>query len=178
MRRFVVWAGAFCLVAQLGGCKPATVSEAAAEPPPQSRQRDAAKPRDTRLARLYFLREKGLVGTEVGIKIDGKPAGSVAKGLYFFSDRPPGRYRIACVNPISMDFETEIEIEGGKTYYFGIGTPQVAAPGQNLLNQAVAGSSGQQMRPTSPLMAGFSGAALYQIDEAEGPAVVSQLKPQ
>ena len=67
-----------------------------------------------------------------------------------------------------MDYEAEIEIEAGKTYYFGIGTPQVAAPGQNLLNQALAGSSGQQMRPTSALMAGFSGAALYQIDAAEG----------
>jgi hypothetical protein len=171
MRRLVLWALVFCLVVQFGGCKSSTVSEVALEPQPPS------KPRDTRLARLYFLREKGLVGTEVGIKIDGKPVGSVAKGLYFFSDRPPGRYRIACVNPISMDYETEIEIEGGKTYYFGVGTPQVAAPGQNLLNQALAGSSGQQMRPTSPLMAGFSGAALYQIDAAEGAAVISQLKP-
>jgi hypothetical protein len=172
MRRLVLWALVFCLVAQFGGCKSSTVSEVALQPAPQS------KPRDTRLARLYFLREKGLVGTEVGIKIDGKPVGSVATGLYFFSDRPPGRYRIVCVNPISMDYETEIEIEAGKTYYFGVGTPQVAAPGQNLLNQAVAGSSGQQMRPTSPLMAGFSGAALYQIDAAEGAAVISQLKPQ
>ena len=122
--------------------------------PPQT------KPRDLRLARLYFLREKGLVGTEVGIRVDGKQVGSVATGFYFFSEKPPGRYRIACVNSISMDYEAEIEIEGGKTYYFGIGTPQVAAPGQNLLNQALAGSSGQQMRPTSALMAGFSGAAL------------------
>ena len=172
MRRLALWALVFCVVAQFGGCKSSTVSEVALEAPPQTR------PRDSRLARLYFLREKGLVGTEVGIKIDGKPAGSVAKGFYFSSDKPPGRYRIACLNPISMDYETEIEIEGGKTYYFGVGTPQVAAPGQNLLNQALAGSSGQQMRPTSALMAGFSGAALYQIDAAEGPAVISQLKPQ
>jgi hypothetical protein len=182
MRRFVSWALVLCLVAQFGGCKSSTVSEVALESPPQYNQPQSnqpqSKPRDTRLARLYFLREKGLVGTEVGIKIDGKPVGSVAKGLYFFSDRPPGRYRIACVNPISMDYETEIEIEGGRTYYFGVGTPQVSAPGQNLLNQAVAGSSGRQMPATSPLMAGFSGAALYQIDAAEGPAVISQLKPQ
>jgi hypothetical protein len=172
MRRFVVWALLFCLVAPFGGCKSSTVSEAALEPPPQT------KPRDARLARLYFLREKGLPGAEVGIKVDGKPVGSITKGFYFFSEKPPGRYRIACVNPIMMDYESEIEIEAGKTYYFGVGTPQVAAPGQNLLNQALAGSSGEQMRPTSPLMAGFSGAALYQIDAAEGAAVISQLKPQ
>ena len=125
-----------------------------------------------------FCARRDLSATEVGIKVDGKPVGSVTKGFYFFSEKPPGRYRIACVNPIMMDYEAEIEIEAGKTYYFGVGTPQVAAPGQNLLNQALAGSSGQQMRPTSPLMAGFSGAALYQIDAAEGPAVISQLKPQ
>jgi len=156
MGRLLSWALLFCLVAQFGGCASGPVSQAPLDVQPQSQP----KPRDTRVARLYFLREKGLVGTEVGIKIDGKPVGSVAKGLYFFVDRPPGRYRIASVNPISMDYESEIEIEGGRSYYFGIGTPQVAAPGQNLLNQALAGSSGQQMRPTSPLMAGFSGAAL------------------
>jgi Protein of unknown function (DUF2846) len=172
MRRVVLWALVLCVVAQFGGCKSSTISEVALAAPPQT------KPRDSRLARLYFLREKGLVGTEVGIKVDGKQVGSVATGFYFFSEKPPGRYRIACVNPISMDYESEMEIEAGKTYYFGIGTPQVAAPGQNLLNQALAGSSGEQMRPTSALMAGFSGAALYQIDAAEGPAVISQLKPQ
>ena len=172
MRRVVVWALVFCVVAQFGGCKSSTVSEKALEPPPQT------KPRDARLARLYFLREKGLPGAEVGIKVDGKPVGSVTKGFYFFSEKLPGRYRIACVNPIMMDYESEIEIEAGKTYYFGVGTPQVAAPGQNLLNQAIGGSSGEQMRPTSALMAGFSGTALYQIEAAEGPAVISQLKPQ
>ena len=129
-----LWALVFCVVAQFGGCKSSTVSEVALEPPPQT------KPRDARLARLYFLREKGLPGAEVGIKVDDKPVGSVTKGFYFFSEKPPGRYRIACVNPIMMDYEAEIEIEAGKTYYFGVGTPQVAAPGQNLLNQALAGS--------------------------------------
>jgi hypothetical protein len=151
MRRFVVWALMLCVMAQFGGCASSSVPEAALESHAQSQP----KQRNARLARLYFLREKGMIGTEVGIKIDGKPVGSVAKGLYFSVDRPPGRYRIACVNPISMDYETEIQIEGGRTYYFGIGTPQVAAPGQNLLNQALAGSSGQQMPATSPLMGAF-----------------------
>jgi len=175
MRRFVSSVLVLCVVAHFGGCATSPAPEAALESQPQLPQ---TKPRDARLARLYFLREKGLVGTEVGIKIDGKPVGSVAKGLYFSVERPPGRYRISCVNPVSMDYESEIQIEGGRTYYFGIGTPQVAAPGQNLLNQALAGSSGQQMTPTSPLMGGFSGAALYQIDATEGASVISQLKPQ
>ena len=112
MRRVVLWALVFCVVAQFGGCKSSTVSEVALAAPPQT------KPRDSRLARLYFLREKGLVGTEVGIKVDGKQVGSVATGFYFFSEKPPGRYRIACVNPISMDYEAEIEIEGWKDLLF------------------------------------------------------------
>lgn len=166
MRRFAL---ALCFVAQFGGCTSSSISGALE---PQSKQRDV------KLARLYFLREKGFVNTQVGIKIDGRSVGSVAKGLYFFVDRPPGHYRISCVNSISMDYETEIQIEGGRNYYFGIGVPQTSAPGQNLLNQAVAGSSGHQMPASSPLMRGFSGAAIYQMDATEGAAVISQLKPQ
>jgi hypothetical protein len=84
MRRLVVWALVFGLVASFGGCKSSTVSEVAFDPPPQSR------PRDARLARLYFLREKGLVGAEVGIKVDGKPVGSVTKGFLFLFRKTAG----------------------------------------------------------------------------------------
>jgi hypothetical protein len=177
MRRLVSWAFVLFVFAQFGGW--VSVSEAAAGPQPRSKA--AAEPQSkqqgARLARLYFLREKGLWATEAGIKIDGQPVGSVSKGFYFSVDRPPGRYRITCVNPVSMDYEAEVQIEGGQTYYFGIGTPQTGAPGQDLLNHIVSGSSGQQLRSTS-LMSGFSGAALYQIDVAHGPAVVRQLKPK
>src|SRR5882762_9288413 len=178
IRRLVSWAFVLFVFAQFGGW--VSVSEAATGPHPRSKT--AAEPQSkqqgARLARLYFLREKGLWATEAGIKIAGQPVGSVSKGFYFSVDRPPGRYRITCVNPVSMDYEAEVQIEGGRTYYFGVGTPQTGAPGQNLLNQAVSGSSGRQLPSTSPLMAGFSGAALYQIDAAEGPAVIGQLKPK
>jgi hypothetical protein len=155
-------------------------SAAAAGPQPRSKAAAApqSKPQGATPARLYFLREKGLWATEAGIKIDGQPVGSVSKGFYFFVDRPPGRYRITCVNPLSMDYEAEIQIEGGRTYYFGVGTSRSGPPAQSLLNQAVSGSSGQQLRSTSPLMSGFSGAVLYQIDAAEGPAIIGQLKPK
>jgi hypothetical protein len=123
------------------------------------------------------LREKGLWATEAEIKIDGQAVGSVSKGFYFSVDRPPGRYRITCVNPVSANYEAEVQIEGGQTYYFGIGVPHTSPPGQDLLNQAVSGSSGRQL-PSTTLMSGFSGAAFYQIDAAEGPAIISRLKPK
>jgi Protein of unknown function (DUF2846) len=175
-RRLALWAFVLFVFAQFGGW----VSVTAAEPKPRSKAtaEPQSKQQGPRPARLYFFREKGIWATEAGIKIDGQPVGSVSKGFYFSVDKPPGRYRITCVNPVSADYEAEVQIDGGQTYYFGIGTPQTGAPVQNLLNQAVSGSSGRQLPPSSPLMAGFSGAALYQIDAAEGPAVIGQLKPK
>ena len=177
MRRLVSWAFVLFVFAQFGGW--VSVSEAVAGPQPRSKaaaERQSKQP-GARLARLYFLREKGLWATEAGIKLDGQPVGSVSKGFYFSVDRPPGRYRITCVNPVSADYEAEVQVEGGQTYYFGVGTPQTGAPAQDLLNQAFSGSSGRQL-PSTTLKSGFAGAALYQIDGAEGPAVIGQLKPK
>ena len=177
MRRLVAWAFVLFVFAAFGGW--VSVSEAAAGSQPRTKAVAApqSKQQGARLARLYFLREKGLWATEASIKIDGQEVGSVSKGFYFSIDRPPGRYQITCVNAVSADNETEIQIEGGQTYYFGIGTPQTGASGQNLLNQAVSGSSGRQL-PSTSLMSGFAGGALYQIDAAEGPAIIGQLKPK
>ena len=178
MRRLVAWALAFTVFAGLDVCGPTIFPEAVAAPQQHPKAATESKQRSVRQARLYFLREKGLWATEAGIKIDGQAVGSVSKGFYFSVEKPPGRYLITCVNPLSKDYEAEVQIEAGQTYYFGIGTPQSGAPGQNLLNQAVSGSSGRQLRSTSPLMSGFSGAALYLIDAAEGPAIIDQLKPK
>ena len=79
------------------------------------------------------------------------------------------------MNPVSANYEAEVQIEGGQTYYFGVGTPLTGAPAQDPLNQTFSGSSGRQLRSTS-LMSGFAGAALYQIDAAEGPAIIGQMK--
>lgn len=178
MRRLVSWALVLFVFAQLGGW--ASVSEAVAQPAPRPKAvaEPQSKPQGARLARLYFLREKGYSALVAGIKIDGKQVGSVSKGFYFAVSKPPGRYKITCVNSLSADYEVEVQIEAGRTYYFGVGVPQHYAPGQNLLNQALAGSSGRQLPATSPFASGFAGAALYQIDAAEGPAIISQMKPK
>ncbi|MBR1272721.1 hypothetical protein JQ629_35110 [Bradyrhizobium sp. AUGA SZCCT0222] len=67
-----------------------------------------------------------------------------------------------------------MQVEAGKAYYFNIGVPKTGAPGQDLVNQAYAGGSGQQMRAQSSLSSGFSGAVFYRLDPSAGAA--AQLK--
>lgn len=165
---------AICLAVpaiELGGCAGPSALES------QTRQRD------TRMARMYFLRESRLVAmygsvAGVDIKVDGRPVGRVIGGTYFFIDRPPGTYKLSAGTSMSIDYEAETKVEAGQSYYFGIGTPQGGPPGQNALNQLVGGSRGRQMRGTSPIMSGFAGAALYQLDAATGAATISELKAQ
>ncbi|WP_441233919.1 DUF2846 domain-containing protein [Bradyrhizobium sp. 930_D9_N1_4] len=141
-----------------------------------------AKPKAS-LARLYFLREKGIFGamggmaTSAEIKIDGKPVGTLKMGKFFVVDRAPGLTKIASHTTMSMaDYEVEVPIEAGKTYYFGVGTQRGGAPGQDLINQAIAGSSGQQIRSTSPFKSAFSGSGLFRLEPAAGAAAIEKLK--
>jgi hypothetical protein len=175
MKRFEFVVLAICLAVQsvqLGRCAGPAALES------------QAKQRDARLARMYFLRESRLVAlygsaATTEIKVDGTPVGAVIGGTYFFVDRPPGTYKLSAeLGPLTMAFEAETRVEAGQTYYFGIGVPRSAAIGQDLVNQAVGGSSGQQMRSTSPLMGGFSAIALYQLDPPSGAAAIAQLKAQ
>ena len=79
---------------------------------------------------MYFLREQGVLGALGGgapaaeIKVDGKPVGSVTNGSYIFVDRSPGLYKLAVQSGMSMAFETEAQVEAGKSYSFNIGVPR------------------------------------------------------
>lgn len=111
------------------------------------------------------------------IKIDDKPVGKLEMGSFFSVERPPGTYKIASHTTMSMtDYEVEVPIEAGQTYYFGVGTQRGGAIGQDLLNQAIAGSSGQQIRSTSPLKSAFAGAGLFRLEPAAGAAAIEKLK--
>ena len=177
----------------IGSGGPAALAEPAKQPaapakqagaPVQSKQSAVqAKPTGSGRARLYFLREKGIFGAMGGmaasaeIKIDGKPVGKVEMGSFFVVDRPPGLAKIASHTTMSMaDYEIEVPIEAGKTYYFGVGTQRGGAPVQDLLNQAIAGSSGQQIRSTSPFKSAFSGSGLFRLEPAAGAAAIEKLK--
>ncbi|MGY8685669.1 DUF2846 domain-containing protein [Bradyrhizobium sp. UFLA05-153] len=173
--------GAAALAAQPNQAGPQTKP---AGSPAQSNQPTAqVKPKEARLARLYFLREKGIFGAMGGlaasseIKIDGKPVGKIEMGSYFVVDRPPGVHKIASHTTMAMaDYEVEVPIEAGQTYYFGVGTQRTGPIGQDLLNQAIAGSSGQQIRSTSPLKSAFAGAGLFRLEPAAGAAAIEKLK--
>jgi hypothetical protein len=166
--KFVVLAICFAVQSvQLGGCAGPAALES------------QAKQRDARMARMYFLRESRLTGgTSAEIKVDGTPVGTVVGGTYFFVDRPPGTYKLSAATSLSAAYEAETRVEAGQSYYYGIGLPQVGPIGMQLINHVTAGSGGQQMRSTSPLMDGFSAAALYQFDSAAGAAGIGQLKAQ
>ena len=160
----------FCAVFQLVACAGTSAIES------QSRQKDS------RLARMYFLREQGVLGALGGaapaaeIKVDGKSVGAVTNGSYIFVDRSPGLYKLAVQAGISLAFETEVRVEAGGAYYFNIGVPRTGAPGMDLVNQAYAGGSGQQMRAQSPMSSGFSAAVLYSLDPSAGAAAIERLK--
>ncbi len=123
---------------------------------------------------MYFLREQGVLGALGGsapaaeVKVDGKAVGAVTNGSYIFVDRSPGSYRLSVQSGISLAFETDVQVEAGKAYYFNIGVPKTGAPGQDLANQAYAGGSGQPMR----------GPVRAELPDSQGPSsTVSTLRP-
>ena len=166
--RFVV---VCCLAVELAACASTSAVES------QTKQRDA------QLARLYFLREKGLVGAMGGtgpgaeIKIDGSSVGTVANGTYIFADRPPGRHILSVENRVSMgSFETEVQVDAGQAYYFSIAPASGGGMGQELLNQGFWGGQGEPMQTRSPLSPAMSGVALRRLDPSTGAGVLNDLK--
>lgn len=181
------------LIGWIGHAGPAAFAETAKPPAAPAKQASPAtrspspaaqgKPSGSRNARLYFLREKGILGAMGGLAattevlIDGKSAGKVDMGTFFVVERPPGVHKIATHMKLSItDYEIEVPVEAGKTYYFGIGTPRTGPPVQDLLNQAIAGSSGQQIRSSSPFKSAFAGASLFRLEPAAGAAAIEKLK--
>lgn len=196
MRRITSRVVAIALVVGSLGCaglgaladparQPAAPAKQAGLTAPAKQSAAQAKPTGSRLARLYFLREKGIFGAMGGlaasaeIKIDGTPVGKLDMGAYFVVDRPPGVHTIASHTTMAMaDYDVEVQLDAGQTYYFGVGTQRTGPIGQDLLNQAIAGSSGQQIRSSSPFKSAFAGAGLFRLEPGAGAAAIEKLKTQ
>jgi Protein of unknown function (DUF2846) len=157
------------IVLQLAACAAGTSAIES-----QSRQKDG------RLARLYFLRDKGLfiAGSTIAadVKVDGKPVGSVANGSYIFVDRSSGLHKLAVGTKLAMDFETEVRVDSGQDYYFSIGPVTLGVPGTDLLTHAVAGVRGEEMTGQPGMNRALVGLVFYRLDHAAGAAELAQLK--
>jgi hypothetical protein len=89
------------------------------------------KPRDSRLARLYFIWPRSAMfktGT-FDIKVDGQVVGKIAPDSYFFVDRPPGTYTLKVEPPFDwVYFETDAKVAAGGTYYYAINVKPAVVP--------------------------------------------------
>jgi hypothetical protein len=117
MQKFVAL---LCLALSLAGC----ASYSAVEP--QNRHHDP------RQARIYFIRQAGLLSGlfEYSVLVDGKLIGSLGSGSFLAVDRPAGP-RVITLQQAAlggrsvMMHEAEIPTDAGKSYYFEIGqTPR------------------------------------------------------
>lgn len=132
---------------------------------------------DGRQARLYFIRQANAVAglltyPTVSIKVDGKPVGGLATGVFIFVDRPAGPHTIN-VSGSSHDksgFETDIQIEAGGSYYFEIG-PIVRINNDRFV-QGIMEVSG---RPLPGRYSEYSGFMFYSLDATAGAASVARL---
>ncbi|WP_315724783.1 MULTISPECIES: DUF2846 domain-containing protein [unclassified Bradyrhizobium] len=141
------------------------------------------KQRDGRMARLYFLREKGLVGAMGGtaataeIKIDDKSVGVLRNGYYLFVDRPAGTHTLSVQSGISTAYDTEVQVQAGQVYYFSLGITPYGPPGQVLLNQAfIGGGHGELLEPKSRFTSAMAGTVIYRMDPAAGASLMARLQ--
>jgi hypothetical protein len=98
-----------------------TFALAACATEPTAPLESQSKPRDARLARLYFIRPGGMVMRFAifDIKVDGKVVGKIAHDSYLFVDRQPGTYTLRVEPPADWTyFETEVQVAAGGTYYY------------------------------------------------------------
>jgi Protein of unknown function (DUF2846) len=132
---------------------------------------------DGRQARLYFVRHANAVAglmtyPTVSLKVDGKPVGSLATGAFIFVDRPGGLHTINVAGSVhdKTGFETEIQVDAGRSYYFEIG-PIVRINNDGFV-RAIMEVSG---RPLTGRYSDHSGFMFYSLDVSAGEAAVANL---
>jgi hypothetical protein len=136
-----------------------------------------ARQKDSRLARLYFIRPAGWMaqGGTIGIKVNGQHVGGIAHGSFLFVDRPPGMYTLEVVPPFDWgNFQTDVQVAAGATYYYAITVKSATVPlsggGFATLGQ---GNPGTPMQSKNGV--GFSTFQLAAIDTATGAAEIAKL---
>ncbi len=109
------------ILAALAGC--GTVPTTAIE--------SQSKPKNARMARLYFIWPRSMMlhnGT-IDIKVDGQVVGKIAPDSYFFVDRPPGTHSLR-VEPLFdfVYFDADVQVAAGGTYYYAVNMKSTEVP--------------------------------------------------
>lgn len=141
----------------IGGCATTTALE------PQNIARD------TKSARLYFIRASTIfgVGLSPDIKINGKQIGNVAVGSYIYADRPPGNYQILLDHEFEPgSFSYDLTLKAGEDHYFQV--VQGGAPNRVVIignNATVVGTPSRQ-----------GAFQIRPVDAQTGQAMISRIK--
>ena len=125
-------------------------------------------------ATIYLIRPKGIIpAASFQIKIDDRAIGELPTGAYFVLNQSRGRHTLEIAGGIlSTGWQSEIEFNGGQTYFIEIG-PHSYAPGTQLLHMVLAGTRGQLLPGRgSPFSHAYR---FFSLDADHGRAAIAGL---
>lgn len=126
-------------------------------------------------ATIYFLRPLPVLGwaTKPDIKLDDRLVGELSVGSYLVVSCPRGQHKIGVRGGgLEGGFETQLQVESGKSYYLEVGPAGQPAPGAQLFNRLVNNNTFGQRMPGSSLLAVY---VFYQLSAEEGRAKIANM---
>jgi hypothetical protein len=126
-------------------------------------------------ATIYFLRPMPVLGwaTAPDIKLDGRLVGELSVGSYLVVSAPRGEHRIQVQGGLDGGYESELQVEAGKSYFIEVGPRGDPAPGAQLITRVFSGNTLGQPMPGR----GFMGAyVFFLLDAEDGRAKLANLR--
>ena len=115
---------------------------------------------------IYFLRPMPVLGwaTAPDIKLNDRLVGALSVGSYFVVSAPRGQHKIQVQGGLDGGYESELQVEAGKSYFIEVGPRGDPAPGTQLITRVFSGNTFGQPMPGR----GFMGAYVFFLLDAEG----------
>jgi Protein of unknown function (DUF2846) len=141
----------FASVVAVGFCVLSLVAPAAAATATTPAPKGAAKPapHPSGRATIYFIRPEGLIpaltraANTPEIFIDGNKVGALKGGCYFSVSEPAGHHSVEARSGLfNIAWKSEMNFDGGKTYFLEVAPLARGAIGSQLLQRALAGTEG------------------------------------
>jgi hypothetical protein len=155
---FIHWCFWLCLALDI--CGPA-LSASAASPSHGS-------------ATIYFFRPTGVLpgSFSPNIKIDGRVVGELRVGQYFSVSIRAGHHAIEVRGGLDLGYESDLQVESGRTYYIGVGPKPAYGLVYQALTPALAGNTGTQMSGHG-IMASYT---FYFLEAEQGREAIAKLR--